>query len=109
RAGAAHPVSVLAPRAPPGPALAAGEPLQRRDAPYKSAPRPHATPPSEGPRTDRPWLELSGVELAARTYRCGPPTTEGGPYHPSADPGTPSASRREHPGEVPVTVQVVKT
>src|SRR5215211_7714785 len=97
---APHPLSVLEPSPPPGTTLADGQPLQLRDAAQEPATRPHATHAGDGYRPDRPYVELSGVYLAAGAYRSGPEATDGSPYHPSADPGTASTSQRQNPDEV---------
>src|SRR5438045_1507437 len=55
---ASHAVSVLEPRAPPREGLAHGQPLQLCDAAQEPASRSHIAYPSDGPRADRPCLEL---------------------------------------------------
>src|SRR5215475_3392201 len=92
---ASHAVSVLEPRSPPREGLAHGQPLQLCATPQEPASRAHVASPSDGPRSDRPCLELSGVYLAACAYRSRPQQADGRTDCTSADP----SSSRPAPGK----------
>src|SRR5206468_3552384 len=53
------------------------------------APRAHPTHPSPGHRSDRPYMELSGVYLAASAHRSSPHQADGRTDCTSADPSAP--------------------
>src|SRR5262245_53591331 len=61
RAHGQYGVSVVESPPPPGEGLAPGQPLQLCDAAQEPAARSHPAYPSDGDRSDRPCLELSGV------------------------------------------------
>src|SRR5205823_20600 len=82
---ASHSVSVLEPRSPPREGLAHGQPLQLCDAAQEPASRSHIAYPSDGPRADRPCLELWRVYLAAGAHRSSPQQADGRTGHMFAD------------------------
>src|SRR5262249_38722592 len=96
---ASHAVSVLEPRSPPREGLAHGQPLQLCDAAQEPASRAHLAYPSDGPRSDRPCLELWGAYLAAGAYRSSPQQAAGRTDDTFAD----SSSSGPIPGKNPST------
>src|SRR5205085_865403 len=82
---ASHAVSVLEPRSPPREGLAHGQPLQLCDAAQEPTSRSHIAYPSDGPRADRPCLELWRVYLAAGAHRSSPQQADGRTGHMFAD------------------------
>jgi hypothetical protein len=89
---APHPVSGLEPNSSPGKSLAHGQPLHLGDAPQEPAPRAHAAHPSDGPKSDRPWLELSGVHLASGAYRSSSHQADGRTDGTATDSSSPGAT-----------------
>ena len=94
---APHSVSVLEPPTPPREGLAHGQPLQLCDAAQEPASRSHVAYPSDGPRSDRPCLELWGVWLAASAYRSRPHHADGRTACTAADPGSPGPTSWQDP------------
>ena len=74
---ATHALSVLGPPPSPRTRLAAGAPLELREATEASPARSQATPPSHGHWLDRPCMALSGVYRAAQPSRPNSGTAEG--------------------------------